>query len=252
MNTRGTRMTTTRNPLTRGSSMITTPVVEFSPVHFCEALNSEAKKVAKKRTGQEPTANHMQMVDLLTAFRELRQSDATEHFGLIVGEKNESMAIISTYLEASDPKAPKTLHPELGLSIGTLIGEWGRFEELPKETQNRIKKAKQTFLKTEDKLLERVRHFFNEMKIRASSLESIQKEGVLGLIALYLPQVTDACHRREVNAALHLLKQVDMDLNRLAAQLKEPSRPLATLVIKTRRDLAEFDSFGNKGKKSKK
>ena len=231
---------------------MTIPAVEFSPVHFCQLLFSRANTAAKKRLGAEPTTSQLQMIDLVTAFREARQHDYGEHFGLIVGEWNESMAIIKTYLTAANPKIPKSLHPDLGMSLGNIIEQWGRFEELPKDVQTKIKKAKKEFLDQEDTLLERATHFFNETKVRASSLENPDKDGVCGLVALYLPQVRDACHKGEVSTACHLLTQFRMDLERLVKQAQEPSRPLETLRVKTRHDISELESFGNKGKKTKK
>ena len=178
--------------------------------------------------------------------------DVTNQFGLIAGDWNEAIATIKTYISSANPKAQKTLHPELGCIIGSIIEEWGRFEELPKELQGQVRKAKQTFLNTEDKFMDRLKHFFNEMKIRTSSLGTTEKEGVVSLIALYQPQVYDSCHKRDVESVLHLLNQLTLDLNRLAMQSKEPSRPMGTLVVKTRHDLTELDSFGNKGNKSRK
>jgi hypothetical protein len=90
------------------------------------------------------------------------------------------------------------------------------------------------------------------MKVRTSSLETTEKEGVLSLIALYQPQAKDACHKGEIDTAIHHLLQMEMDLNRLSLQCKEASRPIGTLVVKTRHDLAELESFGNKGKKGRK
>jgi hypothetical protein len=234
--------------------MVTTPppVVEFNPVHFCEALYSGAKMATKKRIGQEPTPHNMQMTDLLSSFRDLRYTDTTEHFGLIVGEWNEGMAIISTFLAATRPKAAHVIHPEIGVALADLLAGWVRFEDLPKETRNQIQKTKQLFLKTEDKFLDRIRHFFNEMKLRTSALGTTEKENVLGLIGLYLPKVTDACHKRDVDTVFSLLSQVEIDLTRLAGQRKDRARPMATLLVKTRHDLAELEAFGNKGHKSKK
>lgn len=231
---------------------MTIPAGEFSPVHFCQILFSRANTAAKKRLGSEPTTSQVQMVDLVSAFREARQHDYGEHFGLIVGEWNESMAIIKTYLTAANPKSQKGLHPDLGISLGNIIEHWGRFEELPKDVQTKIKKAKKEFLGQEDMLLERATHFFNETKVRASALETPDKDGVCGLIALYLPQVRDACHKGEVSTACSLLTQFRMDLERLVKQAKEPSRALETLRVKTRHDISELESFGNKGKKTKK
>lgn len=231
---------------------MTTTAVEFNPVHFCQLLFSRANTAAKKRLGIEPAINQLQMTDLITAFREGRQHDYGEHFGLIVGEWNESMAIIKTYLTAANPKNPKALHPDLGLSLGNILEQWGRFEELPKDVQTKIKKARKEFMGQEDMLLERVTHFFNETKVRASSLETTDKEGVCGLLALYQPQVRDACHKGEVSMVCNLLTQFRMDLERLVKQAKEPSRPLETLKVKTRHDISELESFGNKGNKSKK
>ena len=231
---------------------MTTQLVEFNAVQFCESLFIEACKIAKLRVGQEPLPSQLQMLDLITAFRNLRQVDYTNQFGLIVGEWNESTAIIKTYLSAANLKAPRILHPELGVIFGTIIEEWGRFEELPKELQTQVRKAKKEFQNTEDKFMERLNHFFNEMKVRASSLETPEKEGVVGLISLYQPQARNACLKGEIDSVLHQLNQLEMDLNRLAMQSNEPSRCIEQLVIKTRHDLSELDSFGNKGKKSKK
>ena len=192
------------------------------------------------------------MVDLVSAFREARQQDYGEHFGLTVGEWNESMAIIKTYLAAASPKTTKSLHPDLGISLGNIIEQWGRFEELPKDVQSGIKKAKKGFLGQEDSLLERVTHFFNETRVRASSLENPDKEGVCGLITLYQTQVRDACHKGELSTACNLLTQFRMDLERLVKQAKEPSRPLEALRAKTQHDISELESFGNKGKRGKK
>jgi hypothetical protein len=231
---------------------MTTPAIEFNPVHFCQLLFSRANGAAKKRLGTEPTTSQLQMVDLIAAFREARQHDYGEHFGLTVGEWNESMAIIKTYLAAANPKNPKALHPDLGLSIGAILEQWGRFEELPKDVQTKIKKAKKGFLGQEDALLERSTHFFNETRVRASSLQITDKEGLCGLVMLYQPQVRDACHKGEVSTACNLLTQFRMDLERLVKQANEPSRPLEALKIKTRHDISELESFGNKGKKTKK
>ena len=231
---------------------MTTPAVQFNPVHFCQIIFSQAHAAAKKRLGMDPAASHIQMADLITAFREARQHDYGEHFGLIVGEWNEAMAIINAYLAAANPKNPKAFHPDLGLSIGSIIEQWGRFEELPKETRAKIVKAKKEFLGKEDALLERVTHFFNETKIRASSLETPDKEGVCGFVTLYQTQVRDACHKGEIDQACNLLTQFRMDLERLAKQAKESSRPLGALLIKTKHDISEIESFGNKGKKTKK
>jgi hypothetical protein len=231
---------------------MTIPAVEFSPVHFCQILFSRANSAAKKRLGMEPTTSQIQMVDLVSAFREARQHDYSEHFGLTVGEWNESMAIITTYLAAANPKTSKSLHPDLGVSLGDIIEQWGRFEELPKDVQTKIKKARKGFLGQEDTLLERATHFFNETRVRASSLETPDKEGVCGLVTLYQPQVRDACHKGDLSTACNLLTQFRMDLDRLVKQAKEPSRPLETLRVKTRHDLSELESFGNKGKKTKK
>jgi hypothetical protein len=231
---------------------MTIPAVEFSAVHFCQHLFSRANSAAKKRLGTEPATSQLQMVDLISAFRESRQHDYGEHFGLTVGEWNESMAIIKTYLAAANPKTPKSLHPDLGISLGTILEQWGRFEELPKDVQTKIKKAKNGFLGQEDSLLERVFHFFNETRVRASSLETPDKEGVCGLVTLYQSQVRDACHRGDLSTACNLLTQFRMDLDRLVKQAKESSRPLEALMIKTRHDISEIESFGNKGKKAKK
>ena len=230
---------------------MTTPAIEFDPVHFCQIIFSRAHAAAKRRLGIEPTTNHLQMVDLVAAFREERQQDYGEHFGLIVGEWNEAMAIISTFLAASNPKNSKTLHPDLGISIETIIEEWGRFEELPKELQSKILNAKKQFLGREDALLERATHFFNETRIRASSLETSDKSGVCGLIILYQPQVRDACHKRDIAHACNLLTQFKMDLERLVKQA-DRSRPLDALLAKTKHDISELESFGNKGKKKQK
>ena len=230
---------------------MTIPAVEFDPVHFCQIIFSRAHTAAKKRLGMEPTTNHLQMIDLITAFREVRQQDYSEHFGLIVGEWNEAEAIISTFLAAANPKNPKALHPDLGLSIETIIEEWGRFEELPKDIQSKILKTKKQFLGREDALLERSTHFFNETRIRTSSLEAPDKGGVCGLIMLYQPQVRDACHKGDISHACNLLTQFRMDLERLAKQA-DRSRPLETLLIKTKHDISELESFGNKGKRKKK
>jgi BMFP domain-containing protein YqiC len=232
--------------------MATQQIVEFNPVQFCESLFVEACKIAKLRLGQEPMPSQLQMGDLVTAFRNLRQIDYTNQFGLTAGEWNESLAIIKTYLLAANHKAPRILHPELGVVIGTVIEEWGRFEDIPKDLQAQVRKAKKGFQNTEDKFMDRLNHFFNEMKVRAASLPTPEKEGVVTLISLYQPQARFACHRGEVESVLHLLNQLEMDLNRLALQSKEPSRLVEQLVIKTRHDLSELDSFGNKGNKSKK
>jgi hypothetical protein len=227
-------------------------LAEFNAVQFCESLYIEACKIAKLRLGQEPTPSQLQILDLVSAFRNLRKADYTNQFGLIVGDWNESMAILKTYISASNHKAPRILHPELGMTIGTVIEEWGRFEEIPKALQGQVRKAKQGFQNTEDKFMERLNHFFNEMKIRVSSLETSEKDGVVALISLYQPQARNACLKGEVEEVLHQLSQLEMDLNRLSKQSKEPSRRIEQLMIKTRHDLAELDSFGNKGKKSKK
>lgn len=231
---------------------MTTQATEFKPVSFCQSLFAGANVAAKKRWGQEPFANQLQMADLVAAFRDMRRHDYTEHFGLIVGEWNESMAIIKTYLAAADPKTPKALHPELGQSLGGIIEQWGHFEELPKEVKAKIRKAKKQFLEQEDALLERTVHFFNETKVRASSLPSAEKEGVNSLVALYQPQVRDECHKRDVSGVFRILDQFKGDIERLAKQAKEPSRTLDTLVTKTRRDLKELEAFGNKGKRGRK
>jgi hypothetical protein len=231
---------------------MTTPVVEFNAVQFCESLFSEASKAAKERLGQEPTLTQLHMIDLLSAFRKLRKEDYSNQFGLIAGEWNESIAIIKTYISASNLKAPHILHPELGHTIGAIIEEWGRFEELPKDLQGLVCKIKDQFKNTEDAFMARLNHFFNEMKIRTSSLDSPEKEGVDSLISLYRPQAQTACHKGEVESVLHLLDQLQMDLQRLSIQRTEPSRPMEQLVIKTRHDLSELESFGNKGKKTRK
>ena len=231
---------------------MTVQIAEFNAVQFCEALFVEACKVAKARVGQEPAPSQLQMIDLVSAFRNLRHADYTNQFGLIVGEWNESIAIIKTYITAANHKAPRTLHPELGLIFATIIEEWGRFEELPKELQNQVRKAQQLFKSSEDKFTERLNHFFNEMKVRASSLDNPEKEGVGSLISLYQPQARNACHKGEVETVLQLVHQLESDLNRLTMQTKEPSRLIEQLVIKTRHDLTELDSFGNKGKKGRK
>lgn len=235
-----------------GRLSMTTPVVEFNPVSFCESLFTEACAIAKNRLGQEPMPHQLQMVDLLTAFRGLRQIDYSNHFGLLAGEWNEGMAIVKTYIASANPKAVRTLHPELGMTIGTIIEGWRDFQKLPKDVQTNLRKAKQQYAKTEDKFAERLYHFFSEMKVRASSLEPPEKEGVFGLISLYQPQARTACHRGEVDTAIHHLSQLEMDLKRLSIQSKTPSRGIETLVIKTRHDLAELESFGNKGKKGRK
>ena len=231
---------------------MTIQIPEFNPVLFCESLYMEACKAAKPRVAKEPTPSQLLMLDLVAAFRNLRHMDHTDHFGLIAGEWNEAIAIIKTYIAAANHKAPKTLHPELGVIIGTLIEGWGRFPEIPKELQTQVRKAKKVFQETEDTFMERLDHFFNEMKVRVGSLESPEKDGVGALITLYQPQARNACLRGEVDETLHLLHQLDMDLNRLALQGKVPSRRIEQLVIKTRHDLTELDSFGNKGKKGKK
>lgn len=231
---------------------MTAPIVEFNPVVFCESLYTDGWAIAKNRLGVEPLPHQLQMIDLILAFRKLRQTDYTNHFGLIAGEWNEGTAIIKTYLDSANPKASKTLHPELGLAIGSLIEEWVGFEKVQKDLQTKVRKAKQLFAKTEDTFMMRLHHFFGELKVRASSLETAEKEWVIGLIALYQPQVRAACYRGEIDTALHLLTQLEMDLKRLSLQSKQPPRPLGSLVIKTRHDIAELESFGNKGKKSRK
>lgn len=231
---------------------MTTPIVEFNPVHFCESLSIEASKIAKARLGKEPMPTQVQMNDLVMAFRQMRQEDYTNQFGLIAGEWNESVAIAKTYVTAANHKSPRILHPELGVIIGEVIEEWGHFEDLPKDLQTKVRKAKASFKNTEDKFMDRLNHFFNEMKVRASSLETVEKEGVIGLMSVYQPQARNACHKGEVEAVLNLISQLEMDLNRLSMQRKEPSRLLEQLVIKTRHDLSELESFGNKGKKSRK
>ncbi len=231
---------------------MTTPIVEFNPVLFCESLFVNASQLAKGRLGIEPMPSQLQMTDLVMAFRRMRQEDYTNHFGLIAGEWNESVSIAKTFVSASNLKSPRILHPELGITIGTVIEEWGHFDELPKDLKSQVRKAKENFKNSEDKFMERLNHFFNEMRVRTSSLDMTEKDGVVGLISLYQPQARNACHKGEVDAVLHLLSQLEMDLNRLAMQRKEPSRPLEQLVIKTRHDLSELDSFGNKGKKSRK
>ena len=50
----------------------------------------------------------------------------------------------------------------------------------------------------------------------------------------------------------NLFTQFRMDLERLIKHANGPSRPLDTLLIKTKRDISELESFGNKGRKSKK
>jgi hypothetical protein len=235
-----------------GGRTMTTPAAQFDPVHFCQFIFSHAHTAAKKRLGMEPATEHVQMSDLITAFRDARQHDYGEHFGLVVGEWNESMAIIKTYLAAADPKKPKALHPDLGLSIGNIIERWGRFEELPKDIKTKVAKAKKEFLGKEDILLERSSHFFNETKIRASSLETPDKEGVCGLIILYQPQVRDACHKGDIDQACNLLSQFRMDLERLIKQSMEPSRPLGALMTKTKHDISNLETFGNKGRKKRK
>ncbi len=231
---------------------MTTPTVPFNAVQFCESLCAEATKSAKARLGQEPMPSQLQMIDFVTAFRRLRQEDYTNQFGLIAGEWNEALAIVKTYVQAANHKAPRILHPELGLIIGTAIEEWGRFEELPKDVQSPVRKAKLSFKNVEDKFMDRVNHFFHEMMVRASALEGQEKEGVAGFIALYRPQARNACHRRDVEGALSILGQLEADLRRLSVQLQPPSRALEQLVIKTQRDVVDLHSFGNKGAKPKK
>jgi hypothetical protein len=194
---------------------MTIPTVEFSAVLFCESLFIEACTIAKAKRGQEILPNQLQMLDLVTAFRNMRQMDYTNQFGLIAGEWNEAIAIIKTYISAANHKATRILHPELGLVIGSVIVEWGRFEEIPKELQKQVHTAKQGFQNTEDTFMNRLNHFFNEMKIRASSLESPEKEGVISLISLYQPQARNACHKGEIESVLIFLGHLEMDLNRL-------------------------------------
>lgn len=229
-----------------------TQILAFQPVPFCQSLFCEANSIAKKRLGQEPIPQHVQMSDLLTAFRELRREDFTEHFGLTVGDWNESMAIIKTYLAASDPKTKSALHPDLGHSLGTIIEQWIHFSELPKDIRDKIKKVKQQFSQQEDALHERLTHFFNETKVRSTSLDTPEKDGVLSLIALYQPQVRDACHKNNLDLVFSSLEQFKGDLERLAKQAKEPSRPIQTLLTKTKKDLQELSSFQKKGQKKKK
>lgn len=231
---------------------MTAPTVEFNPVQFCESLHAEAMNCAKSRLSSEPLPSQLQMMDLVMAFRKLRQEDYTNQFGLIAGEWNESIAIAKTYILAANHKACQCLHPELGLIFGTTIEEWGRFEELPKELRSQIHKAKISFKDAEDKFLDRINHFFNEMRVRASSLDTDEKNGVSGLIALYHPQARNACHKRDIEGALLLLAQMETDLHRLASQRKDLSRSLEQLMIKTQRDVGELHSFGNKGAKPKK
>jgi hypothetical protein len=224
----------------------------FNAVHFCESLYTGAQNAAKKRLGQLPITQQIQMIDAIAAFKDLRQTDYTEHFGLTVGEWNETSAIITTFLTASNPKAQHTLHPDIGLVFVSIIEAWKRFSDLPEETKNQILKAKQIFLKNEDKFLDRLKHFFNEMKVRATSLSAQEKDGIMALIALYLPQTTAACHKRDPATILNLLGQLEADLTRLSTQQKEPSRQLTMLITKTHHDIGEFETFGNKGKKPRK
>ena len=212
---------------------------------------SKAHTAAKRRLGMEPTTTHLQMADLVAAFRETRQHDYGEHFGLTVGEWNESMAIIKTFLTAADPKSAKALHPDLGLSFGTIIEQWRRFEELPKDIRAKVARAKKEFLGQEDTLLERSNHFFNETKIRSSSLDAPDKGGVCDLVALYQLQVRDACHKGEISAVCNLLTQFRMELERLVKHANGPKRPLETLLVKTKKDISELESFGNKGRRER-